>query len=221
VIQERQLMRLGSDRVIGVNIRIIAATNKDLLDLCERGLFRPDLYHRLNVLSLPIPPLSQRRDDILPLFSHFMGREVTTLPPEVRARLLAYHWPGNVRELANCAHHYRLMGELKEEIARPNAAPQQARGPMAELPPSLLQRADPELLAAVLNVMGRERPGGVGRGYLGRSLARQGFQVGEGRLKGILAALAGEGLIISGKGRGGSRLSESGRRLLGRLGPAV
>jgi len=103
-----EIRRLGSNTPIYVNTRIVAATNKDVLSLVKDGKFREDLYYRLNVISIKIPPLRERKSDIIPLANHFlklysarMGKDVKKISHEVRQILLKYDWPGNVRELEN------------------------------------------------------------------------------------------------------------------------
>ncbi|HYD60847.1 MAG TPA: sigma-54 dependent transcriptional regulator [Noviherbaspirillum sp.] len=110
VLQERTLERLGSNTPIPVNCRVIAATKVDLKELANQGQFRADLYYRLNVATLPLPPLRERREDIPLLFEHFLlqaaARHERPVPDADTARtgpLLAYEWPGNVRELRNVA----------------------------------------------------------------------------------------------------------------------
>lgn len=118
VLQEREIMRLGSDRVIPVNVRIIAATNHNLAEEVEKGKFRNDLYHRLEVLSLYIPPLRARKEDIELLAGHFLkqfslreGKAVPSLTPAALEKLKKYDWPGNVRELQNLIEKYVLLIE--------------------------------------------------------------------------------------------------------------
>jgi two-component system response regulator HydG len=108
VLQERELTRVGGEKVIQVDVRVIAATNKDLVDLRNRGLFREDLYYRLNVVSLEIPPLKKRRDDIPLLAQHFLemfsaknNKDIKGFTPSAMDLLIRYEWPGNVRELMN------------------------------------------------------------------------------------------------------------------------
>lgn len=108
VLQERVIQRVGGSEEHAVDVRVIAATNKDLKAEVEAGRFREDLYFRLNVIPIRIRPLIERKEDILPLARHFLartnedqGRSVTGWSDEVEATLLAYPWPGNVRELAN------------------------------------------------------------------------------------------------------------------------
>ena len=108
VLQEREVERLGESRSVPVDIRVIATTNASLATMVERGRFRADLYYRLNVIPLTIPPLRERQDDIALLASHFATKyaaECRLAPPQLQpdfiARLEAHSWPGNVRELAN------------------------------------------------------------------------------------------------------------------------
>ncbi|WP_194714574.1 sigma-54-dependent transcriptional regulator [Noviherbaspirillum soli] len=110
VLQERTLERLGSNTPVAVDCRVVAATKADLKHLSDQGLFRADLYYRLNVATLPLPPLRERREDIPLLFEHFLlqgaarhQRPVPELAPAQMNRLMAYDWPGNVRELRNVA----------------------------------------------------------------------------------------------------------------------
>jgi DNA-binding NtrC family response regulator len=108
VLQEQQFERIGSDRTMTVDVRVIAATNKDLSQSIANSTFREDLYYRLNVFPIHIPPLRERRDDILPLAESFlkslstrMGKTVRSISHEAGELLLSYDWPGNARELAN------------------------------------------------------------------------------------------------------------------------
>jgi two-component system response regulator HydG len=107
-IQEKEIRPVGGTKQIPINVRILAATNRDLEQAVAQGTFRRDLYFRLNVLSLRIPPLRERRQDIPLLTSHFLERQERTsgipriLADEALKVMLAYDWPGNVRELENC-----------------------------------------------------------------------------------------------------------------------
>jgi DNA-binding NtrC family response regulator len=108
VLQERELERLGSNKTKRIDVRVIAATNQDLRAALEQGTFREDLYYRLNVVPMNIPPLRERREDIPPLAEHFVkklaresGSRVESLTEAAMEKLLSYHWPGNVRELEN------------------------------------------------------------------------------------------------------------------------
>ncbi|PTS82459.1 DNA-binding response regulator [Pseudomonas sp. HMWF032] len=115
VLQEKTLERLGSNRSIQVDLRVISAVKPDLLDEVKAGRFREDLYYRLNVATLRIPPLRERREDIALLFEHFAqqaaqrhGRDRPALTPQQLTQLLRHDWPGNVRELINAAERHAL-----------------------------------------------------------------------------------------------------------------
>jgi transcriptional regulator with PAS, ATPase and Fis domain len=115
-IQEKAVVRIGGDRLIKVDVRIIAATNQDLLGLVEQGRFRRDLYYRLNVIQITVPPLRERRQDIELLFRYFLddmaaeaGTSVKGLDPEVTRCLIRYNWPGNIRELQNVVERLVLI----------------------------------------------------------------------------------------------------------------
>ncbi len=108
VLQEREIVRVGGGETVKVDFRCIAATNKDLKTMVDAGTFRPDLYYRLNVVSIELPALRERKDDVpllidyfLQKFSKAMNRPVPELAPDALALLLSYDWPGNVRELEN------------------------------------------------------------------------------------------------------------------------
>jgi formate hydrogenlyase transcriptional activator len=108
VLQEQEFERLGSTRTHRVDVRLVAATNRDLTDMVNRGQFRNDLYYRLNVFPLMLPPLRARREDIPALATHFveihghrLGRQIKHIPPQTLSALSSYHWPGNIRELQN------------------------------------------------------------------------------------------------------------------------
>jgi transcriptional regulator with GAF, ATPase, and Fis domain len=108
VLQEGEFERLGSNNIIKVDARVISATNRDLEKAIEEGRFREDLYYRLNVFPINIPPLRERTDDIPILVGHFVnkyntkiGRQVERISQEIMDRFMAYNWPGNVRELEN------------------------------------------------------------------------------------------------------------------------
>jgi formate hydrogenlyase transcriptional activator len=108
VLQEQEFERLGSTRTHQVDVRLVAATNRNLVDMVKRNEFRSDLYYRLNVFPIPLPPLRERRADIPILVQHFveiyarkMGRQIEQISPETISELTSYAWPGNIRELQN------------------------------------------------------------------------------------------------------------------------
>ncbi len=118
VLQEREFERLGGDKTIQVDVRIIAATNQDLLAALEQGAFREDLYYRLNVVPVNLPSLRERREDIPALAQHFLerfapdtGNRVEGISDEALDKLRVYHWPGNVRELENIIQRSMVLAQ--------------------------------------------------------------------------------------------------------------
>ncbi len=118
VLQEKEIERLGSVESIAVNVRVVAATNKDLEEAVRRGEFREDLYYRLNVFGIFMPPLRERKTDIPLLTDHFVekyaadqGKDVRRIATSAIDLLMSYHWPGNVRELENCIERAVLLCE--------------------------------------------------------------------------------------------------------------
>ena len=118
VLQEREFERLGGSRTIKVDVRIVAATNRNIEEAIARGEFREDLYYRLNVVSMQVPPLRERSDDILPLAKHFIDRYALEMKKDIRGidpmavrTLKRYTWPGNIRELENSMERAVLMAE--------------------------------------------------------------------------------------------------------------
>ena len=116
VLQDQKLEKLGSTRTVSINVRIVAATNQDLARMVVERRFRPDLYYRLNVFPITLPPLRDRAEDIPALVEHFvqkfsneMGRRIETIPPEVMDVLKLYDWPGNIRELENLMQRAVIM----------------------------------------------------------------------------------------------------------------
>ena len=116
VLQEREFERVGSNKTIAANVRVIAATNQDLESRVEAGLFRQDLYYRINVFPIFLPPLRERKHDILLLADHFVAKYARKMAKDVRRistpainMMMAYHWPGNVRELENCIEYAVLL----------------------------------------------------------------------------------------------------------------
>jgi DNA-binding NtrC family response regulator len=116
VLQDYQVTRVGESRPHHVDVRVVAATNRDLDEMVAQGTFREDLYYRLNVLQIHLPPLRERCEDIPPLVAHFLEtisahrkQPAPTLGPEVMEALVAYHWPGNVRQLRNIVERLVIL----------------------------------------------------------------------------------------------------------------
>lgn len=128
VLQEREVVRIGGRRSIRVDVRVISSSNRDLKQMVSERKFRQDLYYRLNVIELWIPPLRERKDDIYPLVNHFIytfnnlfGKRVRDISGDALDRLTAYDWPGNVRELKNCIE--RIMNVVIGDVISVNDIP--------------------------------------------------------------------------------------------------
>jgi formate hydrogenlyase transcriptional activator len=135
VLQEQEFERLGGTRTHQVDVRLVAATNRDLAEMVKRGEFRTDLYYRLNVFPLKLPPLRARREDIPELVRHFvevlgrrLGRQIEHIPAETMAALSSYHWPGNIRELQNLIERAVI---LSNSGVLPNPLPAAGTRPVA------------------------------------------------------------------------------------------
>jgi DNA-binding NtrC family response regulator len=166
VLDSRELRRVGGTRVHRVDVRIIAATNKDLEQEVRAGRFREDLHYRLNVLSLRLPPLRERREDIPLLVEHFLqqfrvaGEPVKTVSPEALELLRAYAWPGNVREVANTSE--RLVILTPRAVIGPEDLPPNIRvhsGPAAARSrgPTSLAEMERQHIARVLAETGGKK----------------------------------------------------------------
>lgn len=148
VLQEQQFEPIGSSKTIQVNVRVVAATNRDLEEMVRQGKFRADLYYRLNVVPLRVPPLRERASDIYLLATFFaqkfarkMGRPIAAIQEEVMKRLLAYPWPGNIRELQNVIERAVILSPgnsliLAEELRAPTITPAPAQRSANPLPPA-------------------------------------------------------------------------------------
>jgi two-component system, NtrC family, response regulator AtoC len=136
-LQEREFVRVGGMKTISVDVRLISATNKNLEEMMARGAFRSDLYYRINVVPLTIPPLRKRKEDILLLVQHFLdkhaGKAKKKITPEAMDNLMAYDWPGNVRELENIIE--RIVVLSTADTVSPD-----------EIPPSLKGSSEVELI---------------------------------------------------------------------------
>ena len=154
VLQEREFERLGGSKTFSVDVRVIAATHQDLEKLIKTGDFREDLYYRLNVVRLEVPPLRERREDLELLANHFyaqhclrFGKEVRSLPPEVVDRMRVYPWPGNVRELENAVARAVVLEDLDSLVPdRSSAARSEFVGGLSSLTNLSYKEAKQELV---------------------------------------------------------------------------
>ncbi len=167
VLQEKQYEPLGSRKSEKSDARIICATNRDLEALVKEGKFRQDLYYRINIISLTIPPLRERKEDIPLLAAQFLGRYnilnnkgIKSFSPAVYAQFYAYHWPGNIRELENAVERAVVLSQ-GDEIG------------IGDLPPEIVQAApiEGEASSSQLNVI-QEATRTTERDFIIRSLLR-------------------------------------------------
>ncbi|PYQ75549.1 MAG: hypothetical protein DMG04_06690 [Acidobacteria bacterium] len=167
VLQEREFEPVGAERPESVDVRVIAATNRDLRQMVADGRFQSDLFYRLNVIPIDIPPLRERRDDVEPLVHHFVqkhaqrtGRSVTGIDPAALAALRLYDWPGNVRELENAVERAVVLstGPIVTAAAMPMAA---APIPRSIGLPSLMLRRNLEWVERDTIRLALDRAGGV------------------------------------------------------------
>jgi transcriptional regulator with GAF, ATPase, and Fis domain len=195
VIQERELKRVGDTRTIAIDVRLIAATNRDLAQAIKEGLFREDLYYRLNVIPITLPDLKDRADDIPLLATHFLtkyGQEadppIDGISKEALRLLLEYDWPGNVRELENVIERAVILGRgpqiLPEDLpahlhTHPTRVPYQSKAASAHRP--TLEDLERDYIATILretrwHQMQAARILGIDRRTLYRKIRTYGFQ---------------------------------------------
>ena len=170
VIQEKSLRRVGGTKDVDVDVRVVSATNRELEQLISEGSFRNDLFYRLNVIQIPIPPLRERREDIPLLIRHFVdklsmesGRVVESMSGEALKRLIAYDYPGNVRELENIVERSVALSrgeEIQVEMLPPSVLGRRSLSTPPLIPPSgvkleeLLGDYERTLLAEALRLSG-------------------------------------------------------------------
>ena len=159
VLQEQEFERLGGTHTHQVDVRLVAATNRDLMKMVNRGEFRIDLYYRLNVFPISLPPLRARREDIPDLVAHFvdtysrrMGKQIDEVPPETLSALSLYQWPGNIRELQNIIERAVI---LSNDGVLPNPLPKaEAQDAIMPLNTTTLRDSERTLILNALESVG-------------------------------------------------------------------
>ena len=195
VLQEREIMRVGGEEMLPVDTRVIAATNEDLDRLLSEGAFRKDLYYRLGAFQISLPPLRQRREDIIPLAETFLRKwENKRLSPDLQFFLTSLPWEGNVRELINCVDYMGLMGE---DILTPDDVPPYLlrRAEQSEKQTSCLEEfltEEQDLITKILRVLDYRN---MGRRTLLRVLQDNGVNLTEYKLRKLLDLMEKRGLI--------------------------
>lgn len=220
-------MRVGGNRIISVDVRIVAATNEDLERRVEEGTFRQDLYYRLNTLPVLIPPLREREGDLLLLIDHFRRGIGATfeLSPELRQLLLTHQWRGNIRELRNVVEYFSYTGSplVGPEDLPPtfhylsSGAPVKSDLGQGDFPP--LKDCPQEDVRFVLEQLYRADQDGhsLGREAILAAAREAGLPCSQQEVRRILTGLDRAGLARVSRGRGGTRLTPAGRTLCRRL----
>jgi formate hydrogenlyase transcriptional activator len=151
VLQEQEFERLGSGRTHKVDVRLVAATNRNLVEMVARNEFRSDLYYRLNVFPVQLPPLRSRQEDIPALVAHFvelfsrrMGKQIDHVPPQTMAAFTSYPWPGNIRELQNLVERAVILA-TDEVLPNPLPAPGTPIVISSTAPPQILKSPEPTI----------------------------------------------------------------------------
>ena len=154
VLEEKEFQRVGGTKTIKVDVRVIAATNKDLKKTVEEGRVREDLFYRLNVVPITLPPLRDRKEDIIPLAQHFIAERVEKISAKAKQLLLSYNWPGNIRELKNCMDRAVILGD--GEAIQPEDLPHYIRTEAKTIPAPLesLERIEADHIIRVLRRTG-------------------------------------------------------------------
>lgn len=227
VIEAKEVMRIGSDCLISVDVRIIAATNRNLRSMVDARKFREDLYFRLNVLKVYLPPLRDRREDIIPLMDRMLREYEKSvhgfLSEEVCRVLTQYNWPGNVRELRNIAEflvatvHDRKVqvGDLPLEF-QPGVVPGAPQVQLNSAGPKLGDAHYLQTDLAILKIMSDLADFGqsIGRRRLQVLLGQAGIQLTEDQIRTRLRALEKQGLVKVSLGRAGSTITEKGKEMV-------
>lgn len=232
VLQEQEIMRVGGSKIIPIDVRLIAATNRPLREMVQAGHFREDLFHRLGVLYMKLPPLRSRTNDV-PCLLHFFLRQSKGTVPDISKtamqHLQAWHWPGNIRELQNAVHYMTTVC-------------QGARIEVSDLPDTIVIHGDAATMAdfadtnsqfilsakesqdifeshihvPMLRILSELRRNGAssGRAKIAERLAEEHIMLSAQQVRGHLKRLEQLGLVVISKGRSGARLTEHGEKTL-------
>lgn len=231
VLQEKEVMRLGATKVLPVDVRVIAATNKDLRQLVGKGVFREDLYYRLRVLPLTLPPLRERKEDIPVLAEFFMTKYGISkrLSKEAQYCMDKHDWPGNVRELENVIEYVANISEgdiiqledLPLDINKISAEDKHFNGDqdikhLIEKLDCLFNLKDVKFILEVLKYY-KDKNVRVGRRKLADLARLKGMELTEDKIRTLLKNLQQYGLVLSGRTRQGTVLTKKGETVLGHI----
>ncbi len=223
VLQEKELMRVGGNEIIHIDVRVIAATNKNLTDLINEKKFREDLYYRLRVLPIYIPPLRERKEDIRLLIENFkeINHQVFTISDEAYRALIAYKWKGNVRELKNCVEYLAnshmseikvkdLPGYIIEEQLNANEYEHPIESIKAQDKDHFLPKEPVDLFILKQLKMAYDENRHIGRRYIYEKALEKKIFVSEQQVRKHLKALEEKGIVKIGKGRYGCTITPHG-----------
>lgn len=228
VLQEREIMKVGGNRVIPVDIRVIAATNRNLAEMVREGLFRADLFYRLNVLPIIVPPLRDRREDIPVLaakftqkFCHEVKRPLFRFTKEAMQEMLQYEWPGNIRELENVIQYLaHIAGELVEPQhlhfigKEPSCAAGESEGQTLEpLYQTYVIKGFVREVKMILQTI-QDAGHAVGRNYVIEQMRENGWDITEQQLRYRMQLLKQDKLLEVGRARQGSTVTAKGTLFL-------
>ena len=220
VIQERQIRRVGGIKEIPINVRIIAATNKNLIEEINKGNFRTDLYYRLNVLPIKMLTLRERKSDILVLSNHFLKKysnnKITDIEQYIEDDaikvLCDYDWPGNIRQLENAMEYLVTIGkDMKDKLK------------ISHLPEYIIESQDNFKTNLYEQILGKDmiwvlhkimNLDGVGRRYLAEVAIEEKISLTEGQIRNLINNASNLGLVTSNVGKKGTVLTKKGRDLL-------
>ncbi|MBK5441731.1 MULTISPECIES: sigma-54-dependent Fis family transcriptional regulator [unclassified Peribacillus] len=219
VLQQREVLRVGGTKVIPIDVRVISATNRNLLDFVKEGKFRADLYYRLKVLPLSIPPLRERGKDILQLANFFLRRNGwnKNLSAAVSEVFLQYHWPGNIRELQNTMEYLSIMNNghittkdlpFLDSLAYKPMATTNVDKPLSEF--SKLSKEDLSLFILQSILSERQKGRSIGRRGLWNIAQQRTLLTSETEIRILLKELHEKQWIKVGKGRQGCHITEKG-----------
>ncbi|TQW41116.1 sigma-54 interaction domain-containing protein, partial [Clostridioides difficile] len=197
VLQEKQIMPVGSHNVINIDVRIISATNKNLEQMIDNSQFREDLYYRLNTIPINIPPLRERKEDILIIMEDLINKKLV-ITPEAKKLIQNYMWKGNIRELQNVTSYLNIMCEdiVLEKDLPPNLRSSDNKNTSLKLKYS---KNDILNILEIL-ILNKESDVGIGRGLILKALLDKNLQITEGKIKKIFEYLKKEELIICSSG---------------------
>lgn len=207
-------MPVGSHNIINIDVRIISATNKNLEQMIDNSRFREDLYYRLNTIPINIPPLRERKEDILIIMEDLINKKLL-ITPEAKELIQNYKWKGNIRELQNVTSYLNIMCD---DIVLEKDLPPNLRTLDNKNSPLKLKYNKNDILNILeVLILNKESDVGIGRGLILQRLLDKNIQITEGKIKKIFEYLKKEEFIICNSGRYGSKITQKGEIFYSKL----